>query len=121
MLTNENKVIGLTLTVIATCAIILGILLSISILIIIFYQFFLGQIKQEEKPIIILSINIYLQGIACMVLMLSFNARTILGDIYEKEFDTPSCVIIGYLYISFLEAYTISFINQVNTSYTTYF
>ncbi|UJR17307.1 hypothetical protein I4U23_004202 [Adineta vaga] len=44
--------------------------------------------------------------------MVSFNIQTLLGDLYEQNFNTSRCIFMGYLMIICLCALYCSFVNQ---------
>jgi hypothetical protein len=110
-MTADNA--GFILHVIALVFSTLLCLITSMILTVIIYHFYCKRIKQEDKVTIILCINIYLMILVVTVIIVSFNIQTLLGDLYEQDFNSSWCIFIGYIWGVFLTALYWSFINQV--------
>lgn len=71
------------------------------------------KIKQEDKMSIKLCVNIYIVIWIYACLLISTNIQSILGDLYAINFDSFSCILIGYVLLIILYMFYMTFINQV--------
>ncbi|CAF1133544.1 unnamed protein product [Adineta steineri] len=72
-------------------------IMSAIILLIIIYHQHNNRMKQEDKITLILCVNIYLYIFLCSTILILLNIQTLLGDLYGLNFDSTSCVFLGYL------------------------
>jgi hypothetical protein len=113
MLNNGNKTIAFVLTCITLANSAFACLASFIIFVIIIYNLYYKNTKQEDKITILLCANIYLSILIFSTILFSMNIRTILGDLYHESFDSLSCILSGYLALVMLYMVYITFINQV--------
>ena len=118
MFSEEHRFLGFLLTSLSIGEIIFACLLTSIVLVLIMFHLFHNRIEQDDRAIIILSINIYLSCLIYMLLFFIFLLRSAIGDIYHIEFDTPGCVFIGYIYAVSLCILYISFTNQVMNDFS---
>jgi len=69
--------------------------------------------KKENRVNGIICADIYLLIFFYMIILVSFNIQTLLGDLYEHDFNSSWCVFMGYLAPVFLNALYWAFVNQV--------
>ena len=118
MFGEEHQFIGFLLTSFSIGEIIFACLLTSIVLVLIMFHLFNNRIEQDDRVILILSINIYLSCLIYMLLFFIFLLRSALGDIYHIEFDTAGCVFIGYIYAVSLCVLYLSFTNQVMNDFS---
>jgi len=105
--------IGFILNLITFGSNIFTYLMLVIILIIIILHVCSNRLKQEDKIVIGLAINIYSLTLVITAIMISFNIQTMLGDLCEQNFYSSVCMFVSYLvYVLFGELYW-TFINQV--------
>ncbi|CAF1300599.1 unnamed protein product [Adineta ricciae] len=112
MFGDKHQFIGFLLTSLSIGEIIFACLLTSIVLVLIMFHLFYNRIEQDDRVILILSINIYLSCLIYMLLFFIFLLRSALGDIYHIEFDTIGCAFIGYIYAVSLCVLYLSFTNQ---------
>jgi hypothetical protein len=88
-------------------------LISLMILIVIIFHLRYNRMKHKDKVTIILSINIYVLLLVFITILVSFNFQTLLGDLYEQDFNSAWCIPMGYISIIFLGTLYWGFVNQV--------
>ena len=113
MLTNTNKTSGFILTLTELCLNLLACVVSLVILILLFYKIYTKKIKREDRMGIKLCAHIYFAILLCSSLLISTNVQTILGDLYGMNFNTLSCIVSGYIAFIFIYFFYMTFINQV--------
>ena len=93
---------------------------SISFMIImrIIYYVIYNRIKQEDRIILIHSVQIYILLTMKTILIISLTTETVLGDIYEKDFNSSWCIFQGYSALVILGTLYWAFINQVIINYS---
>ncbi|UJR11548.1 hypothetical protein I4U23_015728 [Adineta vaga] len=94
------------ITDLCTCSIVLCILL------IIIYNIFYKNPKQEDRVIFCVCLTIYPVILLFVIIAISFHIQTLLGDLYEKDFNSSACIPIGYVSYVFLNMFYWAFINQ---------
>ncbi|UJR29341.1 hypothetical protein I4U23_010553 [Adineta vaga] len=112
MLSDKYQFIGFLLTSFSIGEIIFSCVLTLIILMLILYYILSNRIKQDDKIILILSINIYSSCLIYMFLFFVLLLQSAIGDIFHKEFDSSWCILFGYIYAVSLCVLYISFINQ---------
>lgn len=113
MLPSRNKTIAFIITSTQFSLNIFACLLSFVILIILLYSIRSKKIKRKDRTGIKLCANIYFTIFIYSCLLLPVNIQTILGDIYEKDFNSSFCIIYGYSMLVILYMLYMTFINQV--------
>jgi hypothetical protein len=108
-----NNTIGFVLSAITLGINISTCLISLMIFIVITHHFCYNRLRQEDEITVINCINIYLIISICTVITVSFNIQTVLGDLYEREFNSSWCVFLGYFSLVLLAVMYWSFVNQV--------
>lgn len=113
MLTNGTKKIGFVLSLIQFSLNIFAYFTSLMILILLIHNLYKNKIKREDKMGIKLCVNIYIVILIYALILISMNIRTILGDLYDMNFNSLSCILSGYLAVAALYMLYMTFINQV--------
>ena len=81
-------------------------LVSSRVLILIVHHQLHSQMKRRDRISLVL----------CSILLLVTNIRTLLGDLYELDFDTSSCVIHGYFTLATICTLYYGFVVQLSIS-----
>lgn len=113
MFTNENKKIGFVLTSITVITSLSASLISLIIFCLIIYHISRDRMRKRDKVILLLCGNIYLCILIYMIILSSMNIQTILGDLYERNFESAWCKFVGYMSPTILCVLYYSFVNQV--------
>ncbi|CAF0980159.1 unnamed protein product [Rotaria sordida] len=92
-----HGVVGFVLTLISLIHGSFATVISVIVIGIIIYHQYHNHLRREEKITLILSVNIYFYMNLYVVVLVSCNIQTLLGDIYEKNFDSSWCTFRGYL------------------------
>ncbi|CAF1426865.1 unnamed protein product [Adineta steineri] len=87
-------------------------IVSAIILFIIIYHQHNNRIKQEERINLILCVNIYLCIFLCSIMLILLNIQTLLGDLYDLNFDSTQCIFSGYLNLIFIYTLYYGFVTQ---------
>ncbi len=95
-------------------------LISSMILIVIIFHLRYNRMKPKDKVTIILSINIYIVLLVFITILVSFNIQTLLGDLYEQDFNSAWCIPMGYISCVFLGGLYWGFVNQVTMNQNIY-
>ena len=114
MLQNENRIIGLILTSITFALGTFAMIISLTVLLILIYQWYRNRIQKDNKITIYLCIHIYLSLLILAAIVLSMNIRTLLGDLTGQSFDSLWCIFSGYLALNHIYTMYMAFVNQVN-------
>ncbi|CAF1320065.1 unnamed protein product [Rotaria sordida] len=93
----EYGIVGFVLNLISLIHGSFAIMISVIIIGIIIYHQYHNRLRREEKITLILSANIYFYMNIYVAVLVSGNIYTLLGDIYEKNFDSSWCAFRGYL------------------------
>ncbi|CAF1056707.1 unnamed protein product [Rotaria sordida] len=91
-----HGIIGFVLNLISLIHGSFAIVISVIVIGIITYHQYHNRLRREEKITFILSANIYFYMNIYVVVLVSCNIQTLLGDIYEKNFDSSWCTFRGY-------------------------
>ncbi|CAF0743065.1 unnamed protein product [Adineta steineri] len=86
--------------------------MSAIILFIVIYHQHKNRIKQEERIILILCVNIYFCIFFSSTMLLILNIETLLGDLYGLNFDSTQCVFLGYLNAVLICTFFYGFVTQ---------
>jgi len=113
MLNNQNKLIGFVLTLVTLIHSTFACILSSVIFFLIIYHLCYKRVKRGDKTILLLCANIYLFLLIYMIILSLMNIQTILGDLYERDFNSSWCIFVGYLSPVILCVLYHSFVNQV--------
>lgn len=105
--------VGFILNIITLDVSIFTCLISFIITIWILYNFCHNRLKPEDRAIIILCLNIYPLILIYMIILVLFNIQTLLGDLYQYNFNSSWCLFLGYFSPSILTALYWAFVNQV--------
>ena len=97
MKTPTEKIAGLALTISTLGLGLIVSSISIFVLVTIAHYCHKGQRKSEERIALMLSASIYLVIFTLMIVIVSTNIQTILGDLSGKDVSSPWCVFQGYL------------------------
>ncbi|CAF0864122.1 unnamed protein product [Adineta steineri] len=100
----------LCLTTFIICS--LTCLFSCIMLICIIHHLCHNRLQQEDRIIFIHCINIYSLVLAYIGIIASFNIQTVLGNLYEYDFNSSGCVVLGYLPPILIGCVYWAFINQ---------
>ncbi|CAF3718057.1 unnamed protein product [Adineta steineri] len=87
-------------------------IMSAIVFFIIIYHQHNHRIKQEERITLILCANIYLCIFLCSTMLLLLNIQTLLGDLYDLNFDSTQCIFSGYLNLIFIYTLYYGFVTQ---------
>ncbi|CAF1120467.1 unnamed protein product [Adineta steineri] len=68
--------------------------------------------REEDKIIVIHSITIYIFLLIYVLILISFNIQTLLGDLYELNFNSFWCIVMGYCSPLVLSTLYFGFVNQ---------
>ncbi|CAF1486166.1 unnamed protein product [Adineta ricciae] len=109
---TQNQQVAFVFSIISTIENIFACLISLIILTIIVSKFFYKQVKYEDKSILVLCVNVYLCAFVCELIFCSYDAQSILGDIYQINFNSLRCVLTAYAYCGFIFNLLISLVNQ---------
>jgi len=113
MIKNKNNTTGFIINLFTFILNLFASIISFIVLICIIYRLFYGQMKRQERIILILYMNIYLYLFLYVTIHLTLNIHTILGDLYEINFDSSLCIFRGYLIVVLLSCLYNSFVIQV--------
>jgi hypothetical protein len=113
MFNNENQLAGFILTLVTLVHSLFACLISLIVFCIIIYHLYYNQLKREDRITILLCANIYLCILVYMTILSLMNIQTILGDIYERNFNSSWCIFVGYISPVILCVLYHSFVNQV--------
>ena len=89
---------GFVLNVMTLIISILTCLVSFIIFVGIVYHLCYDRIKKDDKITIIHCVNIYGCIFVLTVVVISFNIQTLLGDLYQKEFNSSICMVFGIFF-----------------------
>ncbi|CAF3778353.1 unnamed protein product [Rotaria sordida] len=92
-----HGIVGFVLNLISLIHGSFATVVSVIVIGIIIYHQYHNHLRREEKITLILSANIYFYMNLYVVVLVSCNIQTLLGDIYEKNFDSSWCTFRGYL------------------------
>jgi hypothetical protein len=109
-----NNTISFTINVIAFAHGLFGCINSTFIFTIIIYHLYHNRIKREHKVAFILCANIYSLIFIYSATLVSFDIHTLLGDLYDLNFDSSWCTFTGYFVSVMLAALYYSFVIQVS-------
>ncbi|CAF0987594.1 unnamed protein product [Adineta steineri] len=87
-------------------------LFSCIILICVIHHLYHNRLQQEDRITFIHCINIYSLVLAYIGIIASFNIQTVLGNLYEYDFNTSWCVVLGYLAPTLACSLFWAFVNQ---------
>ena len=89
---------GYTLTIFSLISSLLTGIVSLGVILIIIYHLYHHHrhLKREEKISLILLSHIYLFVLIFIVVLISMNIQTVIGDVYGNNFDSSWCVFQGY-------------------------
>ncbi|CAF1001688.1 unnamed protein product [Rotaria sordida] len=91
-----HGIVGSILTLISLIHASFAIVTSVIVIAIIIYHQYHNRLRREEKITLILSVNIYFYMNIYVAVLVSGNIQTLLGDIYEQNFDSSWCTFRGY-------------------------
>jgi ABC-type multidrug transport system permease subunit len=104
---------GFILTLITFCTNLVTFMISLVVVSIIIYYIHYTRVPQDDKVVLCLSTNIYLLILALTAIIMSFNIQTLLGDLYQQDFNSVWCIFIGYMFGILFGGLYWSFVNQV--------
>ncbi|CAF0908352.1 unnamed protein product [Adineta steineri] len=87
-------------------------LFSCAILICVIHHLYHNRLQQKERIIIIHCINIYSLVWAYIAIVALFNIQTVLGTLYEYDFNSSWCTSLGYLAPILIGGIYWAFVNQ---------
>ncbi|CAF3778371.1 unnamed protein product [Rotaria sordida] len=90
-----HGIVGFVLTLIALIHGSFATVISVIVIGIIIYYQYHNRLRREEKITLVLSVNIYFNINIYVVLLVSGNIQTLLGDIYEQNVDSSWCTFRG--------------------------
>lgn len=105
--------VGAILNVVTLCISSLTCLAVLIICIVIIHHLVYTRVQQENKIVLSICLSIYLITLGCLVIIVSFNIQTLLGDLYEKNANSPWCISISYVFIVLFGGLLWTFTNQV--------
>lgn len=108
-----NKV-GFAMSLVTTIQGSLTCVVTIIIIGLIVYHQLKNQMKRQDRITLILCANIELCLLLCSTLLTLTNTFTLLGDLYELEFNTSSCVVRGYITLATISSLYYGFAVQVS-------
>ncbi len=73
-----------------------------------------NRLKREENIALLLSANIYVLIFIYIIILISMNIQTLIGDVYGNNFDSIGCVFRGYLACIIVCALYYTFVVQVS-------
>lgn len=91
-------------------------LVSSLVLILIVHHQLHSQMKRRDRISLVRCANIEFCLVLCSILLLVTNGRTLLGDLYELDFDTSFCVIHGYFTLATICTLYYGFVVQLSIS-----
>ncbi|CAF1574796.1 unnamed protein product, partial [Adineta steineri] len=102
----------LCLTTLIICSV--SCLFSCAILICVIHHLCHNRLQQEDRIIFIHCINIYSLVLAYIGIIASFNIQTVLGNLYEYDFNSswPWCIFAGYITPILIGCIYWAFVNQ---------
>ena len=110
---NESRM-GLILTILSLTLISTNTLVSIVVFSAILSHSCQRYATARKRVALMLSANIYLLIFALMLIFLSINLQTILGDLYGLNFNSSLCRFQGYFLSVLGSSLYSSFVVQVN-------
>jgi hypothetical protein len=114
MINNEKNIAALIISVIALVHSLFACVISIIMFIIIIYHQCNNRLKRINKITLFLCANIYLLIFLYTTGLISLNIYSILGDLYDQNFDSSWCTFTGYFVLAMLCAVYIGFVVQVS-------
>ena len=103
---TTSSVAGFVMSLVTITEGSLTCLVSSLVLILIVHHQLHSQMKRRDRISLVLS----------SILLLVTNVRTLLGDLYELDFDTSSCVIHGYFTLATICTLYYGFVVQLSIS-----
>ena len=103
---TTSSVAGFAMSLVTITEGSLTCLVSSLVLILIVHHQLHSQMKRRDRISLVL----------CSILLLVTNVRTLLGDLYELDFDTSSCVIHGYFTLATICTLYYGFVVQLSIS-----
>lgn len=113
MLENIHGRIEFILNVLTIIFDFLALLISLIVLICIIHHQFSTRLKEQEKILLILSMDIYFYIIFSVIVQLILAIQSLLGDLYQQHFHSTWCIINGYFIVVSLAGLYYSFLLQV--------
>lgn len=87
--------------------------ISFMIFIIIIHHVYSNRLNRDDKVVVCLCATIYPVIFLFTAIAISFHIQTLLGDLYQQDFNTTRCIPIGYISYVLLNMFYWGFINQV--------
>ena len=109
MFNNVGFVLNMMTLIISLCACVI----SLPIIMVIFYHLRGNRTKREDRVTLILSANIYPLIFVYSLILVSFNFQTLFGDLYQWNFQSTWCIFLGYFSPAVLCMLYWAFVNQV--------
>ncbi|CAF0738571.1 unnamed protein product [Adineta steineri] len=103
MISDQTKTNGFILSSASRGFSTFACLISCIVFLIIAYHLYYNHVKREDKITVVLCGHIYLTILIYSLILLSMNIRSILGDLYNKSFDSSWCIFAGYLTVVLLK------------------
>lgn len=94
---HPESITGLALTIRTLGLSLMVASISTFVLVTIAYHYNKGQRKSDERVALVLSASVYLVIFTLMMVIISMNIHTILGDLYGDDFNSFWCIFRGYL------------------------
>ncbi|CAF3743212.1 unnamed protein product [Adineta steineri] len=112
MISDQTKTNGFILSSASLGFSTFACLISCIVFLIIIYHLYYNHVKREDKITVVLCGHIYLTILIYSALLISMSVRSILGDLYNKSFDSSWCIFSGYLAVILLGMLYMNFLNQ---------
>lgn len=109
-------IIGYILTFLTVIFAVFTCIISLGVILVIFYHLYHQHrhLKREEKICFLLHSQIYSSILIFTIVFISINIQTLIGNLYGKNFDSPSCIFQGYCILASAYVMYCGFVVQVN-------
>ncbi|UJR32587.1 hypothetical protein I4U23_020047 [Adineta vaga] len=97
MMEFNQKTIGHILAIISTISGSFTCIISLIVCFLLIHHQYYHLSRKEEKIILLLSTNIYALILIYVIVLLTCNIQTLLGDVYGTNFNTSWCIFRSYL------------------------
>ncbi len=114
MINYGHGTVAYVLTFISLISALFGSVISLMVIVIIIYHQYKNRLKRDEKITLLLSANIYSTILICLIIFMSFNIQTLIGDVYGISFESSWCIVRGYFISVIFLAFYHAFVIQVN-------
>ena len=113
MFDNRNDLTSFILNILTIIFNVFTCLISTIVLICIIAHQYSTRVKNDEKTLFILAINIYFYILSTDIIQLLLAIYSLLGDLYNGNYDSPWCILNGYLITVLFAGLYYSFVVQV--------